>query len=170
MTDQPTAGVALKPGDVCTRNFDGQLLVIKEVSGGRAKYDHLHQGGYGSGPVSGLTPLRTPASGAVEAALREARKWVAGQPDRSTSIYETNFAMLEAIDAALTSEPKAEGEAKTEWRVSVGSGPYGPRPFDNEAEALAYFDAEMAVPSYMGSGHRRSGSVVKVTTISEKVR
>lgn len=62
----------------------------------------------------------------------------------------------------------SDGEVK--WLVSVGSGPYGPRPFDNEAEALAYFEEEMAVPSYMGPGHRRHGGVTKVTTITEKVR
>lgn len=39
-------------------------------------------------------------------ALREARKWIAGQPDRSTSIYSTSFAMLEAIDATLNGEKK----------------------------------------------------------------
>lgn len=59
---------------------------------------------------------------------------------------------------------------KTEWLVSVGSGPYGPRPFDNEADALAYYEAEMAVPSYMGAGHKRQGSVTKVTTTSEVIR
>lgn len=61
-------------------------------------------------------------------------------------------------------------QTKTEWLVSVGSGFYGPRPFDNEADALAYYEAEMAVPSYMGAGHQRSGSVVKVTTTSEAIR
>lgn len=59
---------------------------------------------------------------------------------------------------------------KTEWLVQVGGGHNGPRPFDNEADALAYYEAEMAVPSYMGAGHKRQGSVTKVTTISEAIR
>lgn len=55
------------------------------------------------------TPVQ-PDSGGVVEALREARKWIAGQPDRSTSVYETSFSMLEAIDAALA--PVAAEEAQ----------------------------------------------------------
>lgn len=59
---------------------------------------------------------------------------------------------------------------KVEWLVSVGGGISGPRPFDSEADALTYYEAEMAIPSYMGAGHKRQGSVTKVTTISEVIR
>ena len=61
-------------------------------------------------------------------------------------------------------------EAETAWFVSVGSGHNGPRPFDNERAAIAYYEAEVAVPSYMGTGKLRRGEVVKVTTIKEVVR
>jgi hypothetical protein len=37
----------------------------------------------------------------VTAVLIEAKKWLDGQPNRSTSVYETNFAMERAIEEVL---------------------------------------------------------------------
>jgi len=61
-------------------------------------------------------------------------------------------------------------DTTTTWFVSVGGGHYGPHPFDNEEDAIAHYEAEIAIPSYMGAGHRRHGGVVKVTTIKDVVR
>jgi len=57
-------------------------------------------------------------------------------------------------------------ERKVVFYVGVGSGPYGPRPFDNEPDARAYYEHEISIPSGIGPGRRR-GSLVKVTTLTE---
>lgn len=60
---------------------------------------------------------------------------------------------------------------ETKWFVHCGSAGVGlPVSFDNEAEAIARYEEEIAIPSYFGPGHRRQASVTKVTTIVEDVR
>lgn len=61
-------------------------------------------------------------------------------------------------------------QISTKWVVSVGSGQDGPYHFDNEADAVAYYEQEIAKPSYMGPNHKRSGSVTEITTISRQVK
>jgi hypothetical protein len=106
-------------------------------------------------------------------------------------------ASLEAIDqAGLVIMPKEDGRALREPALVSDQAPSGLAPtgfdparvdveiryvvrcgtghavdpaFDNEAEAVARYEEELAIPSYFGAGHRRRASVVKITTVREIV-
>jgi hypothetical protein len=59
---------------------------------------------------------------------------------------------------------------RVKWVVGCGSG-VAPNPeFDNEADAVARYEEEIAIPSYFGPGHSRGAEVIKVTTITERIR
>lgn len=57
-----------------------------------------------------------------------------------------------------------------EWIVGCGSASATPNPrFDNEADAVVRYWKEKEIPSYIGSGHRRQVSLLKVTTTIEEL-
>ncbi|RUW56374.1 hypothetical protein [Mesorhizobium sp. M8A.F.Ca.ET.021.01.1.1] len=59
---------------------------------------------------------------------------------------------------------------RVKWVVGCGSGVAKNPEFDNEADAVACYEKEIAIPSYFGHGHNRSAEIIKVTTITERIR
>jgi hypothetical protein len=58
---------------------------------------------------------------------------------------------------------------ETKWIVNCGSG-IAPNPeFDTKREAIARYRIEIAIPSYVGPGHRRHASIIKRTVIVEEI-
>jgi hypothetical protein len=127
-----------------------------------------------------------PAAPASGDGVRWRRRWKGSAPERGFSIVEDRLthgneiaylgdqvsgdavdAIIDAHNAALAS-PTGVDEA-TEWVVVCGTG-YAPLPrFDNAAEALARYEAERKVPSYIRKDTFRSAQVLKITTRTEDV-
>ncbi|QIV65926.1 hypothetical protein Cp1R7AA1_193 [Mesorhizobium phage Cp1R7A-A1] len=59
---------------------------------------------------------------------------------------------------------------RVQWIVGCGSGVAVNPTFDNEADAVARYEEEIAIPSYFGPGHSRGAEVYKITTITERIR
>lgn len=59
---------------------------------------------------------------------------------------------------------------RVKWVVGCGSGVAKNPEFDNEADAISRYEEEIAIPSYFGPGHTRGAEVIKVTTITERIR
>lgn len=78
--------------------------------------------------------------------------------------------IVQKLGQALMAQPSNIGEREEEFLVCVGAGHGNSRSFEMEADAVAFYDAEMAVPSYMGGDSKRQGYVVKRTTITETIR
>lgn len=108
---------------------------------------------------------------ALKRIKREVRQYAEARKNVDLGAYEACEFAFKTADAALNlvKEVQATADTKTEWIVCCGSG-LAPNPsFDNEAAAIARYREEVAIPSYIGPGHRRHASVIKRTTITQSV-
>lgn len=158
-SDQPTAGVALKPCPFC----GGTKAVTTSVRDGRkagCPECYASSGAAFNGRVDQPSAeeratekwnTRTPASGAVETAMRDAYR--ALDPDDASNMasYELVDLMVSVARAALTSEPKAEWEIKGWfWRVRGVKGHFrseGPvRPSFSSGQPGEVYDLQPIYP------------------------
>lgn len=117
-TDQPTAGVALKPCPMC----QGDQIRLKSAIG--ESWARCEGCGFSTDTFASEAQVvtawntRTPASGAVEAAVVTRLQGVVsffdgtGTASLSSSESKQHAEDIKTVLAALTSEPKAEGESK----------------------------------------------------------